>query len=106
MGSLVEFNDTLKIARTDLPSPLTVGTRHTFRRPGIRLFHPAPVRVFLVEEIDGQWNFLGKVHIIEQTIDTVKRETRGIFSLHTVYADDVRKTMNRCEAPEGKGYEE
>lgn len=105
MGSIVEFNDTLKLPRQDLPSRLTVGMEHAFQRPGVRIFHPAPVRVFLVEEIEGQWNFLGKVIILEQTIDAVKQETRGIFRIQALYPDDVRKTMNRHEAPGGKGYE-
>ena len=105
MGSTVEFNDTLKLSRDDIPRPLAIGREYTFRRPGIRLFHPDPVRVFLVEEVEGKWNFLGKVTVLEQTIDAVKQETRGIFRLQSLYPDDVRKTMNQHEAPDGRGYE-
>ncbi|HIC04865.1 MAG TPA: hypothetical protein EYO65_05025 [Nitrospirales bacterium] len=105
MGSIVEFNDTLKLPREELPKKLAVDMEYTFQRPGIRLFHPAPVRVFLVEDVGGQWNFLGKVIILEQTIDAVKQETRGMFRVQSLYPDDVRTTLNRHEAPEGKGYE-
>lgn len=104
MGSIIEFNDTLKLPREDLPNNLSTGMQCTFERPGIRIFHPAPVRVFLVEDVDGKWNFLGKVTILEQTIDAVKQKTRGIFLIQTLYSDDVRATLNKHEAPNGTGY--
>jgi len=105
MGSMIEFNDTLKLPRQDLPNELASGMEYAFQRPGVRIFHPAPVRVFLVEDVDGQWNFLGKITILEQTIDAVKQETRGIFRVQSLYPDDVRIMLNQHEAPEGKGYE-
>ena len=106
MGSIVEFNDTLKLPGEDLPKQLAVGMDCVFRRPGVRIFHPVPVRVFLVEVVDGKWNFLGKATILEQTIDAVKHETRGVFRIQSLYPDAVRKIMNQHEAPEGKGYRE
>jgi hypothetical protein len=105
MGSIIEFNDTLKLPKEDLPNQLAVGMEYTFQRPGVRIFHPAPVRVFLVEDVGGQWNFIGKIIILEQTIDAVKQETCGIFRVQSLYPNDVRATLNRHEAPEGKGYE-
>ncbi len=105
MGSIIEFNDTLKLPKKDLPNQLAVGMECAFQRPGVRIFHPAPVRVFLVEDVDGQWNFLGKIIILEQTIDAVKQETRGIFRVQALYPNDVRATLNQHEAPEGKKYE-
>jgi hypothetical protein len=105
MGSIIEFNDTLKLPRNTLPAEVTIGREYAFQRPSLRIFHPHPVRVFLVAEVNGKWNFLGKVTILEQTIDAVKQETRGIFRVQTLYPDDVRKTMNQHEAPVGKGYE-
>lgn len=104
MGSIIEFNDTLKLPREDLPKQLAVGMEYAFQRSGIRLFHPAPVRVFLVEDVGSQWNFLGKIIILEQTIDAVKQETRGIFRVQALYPDDVRATLNRHESPEDKEY--
>ncbi len=104
MGSVIEFNDTLKLPREDLPNNLSIGMQCTFERPGIRIFHPDPVRVFLVEDVDGKWNFLGKVTILEQTIDAVKQKTHGIFLIQTLYSDDVRATLNKHEAPNGAGY--
>ena len=105
MGSIVEFNDTLKLIRGDgFPHVIEEGGEYEFLRKGIRIFHPSPVRVFLVEEIDGKWNFVGKVAVIKQTIDAEKYITYGTFRVLSIYPDEVRRIMNNHEAPEGKSY--
>ena len=66
-------------------------------------FHLAPVRVFLVEDIDGKWNFLGQALIIEQTIDAERDETRGVFEIIKLYPRSYARLMNELDAPDGKG---
>lgn len=104
MGSMIEINDTLKISSAEFPKNIETKGVYDFDKDGIRVFHPAPVRVFLVEDISGKWNFIGKVEIIQQTIDAIKKRTTGKFLVKTIYPDQIRKMMNENEAPEGKCY--
>jgi len=54
MGSKIEFNDTLKLKRGDgFPDPVEEGKRYNFRIAERRLYHLKPVRVFLVEDVQG-----------------------------------------------------
>lgn len=105
MGSTIEINDTLKLTRGQgMPAELVVGERHPFRREGKRLYHLAPTRVFLVEEIDGKWKFRGHALVIEQTIRADKDETTGIFEVRKVYSEEQGRRMSQEEAPAGKSY--
>ncbi len=105
MGSLIEINDTLKLKRgAGFPPDIREGGEYGFTLPGRRLFHLNPVRVFLVEEIDGKWNFAGQALVLEQTIDAVKDETRGRYKVIRLYPADYVAQMNRHEAPPGKGF--
>lgn len=105
MGSCIEINDTLKLKRgAGFPADLRESGEYGFTLPGRRLFHLKPVRVFLVEEIDGKWNFAGQAMVLEQTIDAVRDETRGRFQVTRLYPPDHVERMNRHEAPAGKGY--
>lgn len=104
MGSSIEINDTLKLKRgAGFPSDIQLGGEYGFTLPGRRLFHLKPVRVFLVEEIDGKWNFAGQALILEQTIDAERDETRGRFVVTSLYPPDYAALVNRYEAPAGKG---
>ena len=104
MGSSIEINDTLKLKRGDgFPPDVREGCDYTFSLPGRRLFHLKPVRVFLVEEIEGRWNFVGQALILEQTIDAERDVTRGRFVVTSLYPRDYVALMNRHEAPAGKG---
>jgi len=105
MGSMIEINDTLKLKRGDgFPPDIKVGGEYSFKLPGRRLLHLKPVRVFLVEEIDGKWSFVGQALILEQTIDAERDETRGRYVVAALYPSDYAALMNRHEAPTGKGY--
>ncbi len=71
MGSFIEFNDTLQITTEQgFPKELVLEkhlqkpfTAEDFKdkifefhgKPNMRLYHPAPIRVFLVHNIDGKW---------------------------------------------------
>jgi len=82
MGSFIEINDTLQIT-TDQGFPKVLNlARHlkkpfvaanfkgkvfSFDKPDLRLYHSAPTRVFLVQNIKGKWLYWGHCLIIEQT---------------------------------------
>lgn len=119
MGSFIEFNDTLQITREQgFPSglkraeheatPVTAGQftgqLFAFEKPDMRLYHPAPVRVLLVENVDGKWLFWGEAEIVEQTIHAESKTTSGRFRIVKIYPPDVQMVITRAQAPEGKSY--
>ena len=106
MGNRIEINDTLKLKRGDgFPPVVEVGGIYHFTLPERRLYHLKPVRVFLVEDVDGKWNFVGQAMMLEQTIDAVRDETRGVFQVTLLYPPEYVKLANRLDAPAGKGYD-
>lgn len=131
MGSFLEVNDTLQITPQqgfpadvlDLAShqqhPVTLDQvkdrLFTFTgKVGIRIFHLEPVRVFLVQNIDGKWLFWGKAYIQSQTIsksldadgnwDGATWVTSGIFKISDIYEPDYQRTFTIRESPPGKSY--
>ena len=104
MGSTIELNDTLKLTPVEgLPVDPQVGQVYAFQKDGRRLYHLAPTRVFLVEDRDGKWNYLGHAHLLELTIDAEKNQTRGKFRITQIYPRDYARLANQYEAPAGKG---
>lgn len=93
MGSLLELNDTLLLTTEQgFPAAVFDLERHR-RRPidiaevadqifafegklGPRFFHLDPVRVFLVQNIDGKWLPWGHVVIVEQHIQRARTNDR------------------------------
>ena len=104
MGSLIEFNDTLKI-KTGFPDNLEIGGEYSFSLDDRRVFHLTPIRVFLVEEINGKWNFRGHAQILEFTVNAITNKTSGKFIVSKIYTHEESKTINKLESPEGKAYE-
>lgn len=104
MGRLIEFNDTLKI-KNGFPEKLELGGEYSFSLDDRRVFHLTPVRVFLVQEIDGKWNFRGHAQIIEFTVNALANKTSGRFMVSKIYTEEERKIINKLESPEGKAYE-
>lgn len=105
MGSKIEINDTLKLKRhAGFPENVQVGQQYAFTIQERRLYHLKPVRVFLVEEIEGKWNFVGQAQILELTIDAVHEQTRGVFEVAKLYPRDYAKLLNTYDAPSGQGY--
>lgn len=120
MGSQIEFNDTLQITTEQgFPEELS-WERHSkdsyqlsdvsekvflFWKPGIRLFHPAPVPVQLAQNIDGKWIYWGHAYVIEQTIDTEKQLTTGKFKIVSLWPAHYQRERTIREAgPHGKSY--
>ena len=124
MQSLIELNDTLQITteqgfpsddldlRKHRENTITAkdfaGRVFKFKdKPGARIYHPAPIRVFLVHNVNGKWLYWGKIAIIEQTItadiDENKR-TSGKYKIIEVYDPDYQEQVTRHEAPKSLSY--
>ncbi len=119
MGSMIEINDTLQItSEQGFPHELTL-ERHTqkpftaadfagrvfdFIKPDIRLFHPAPTRVFLVHNIDGKWLYWGHALIMEQTIHAETKTTSGKFKIIKIYTPEHQRAMSTYEVGPGKEF--
>lgn len=105
MGNFIEINDTLKLRRGDgFPKEVKLGGVYDFIIDGKRIYHINPTRVFLVEEIEGKWNYVGHAMIKQQTIDGLKDKTMGTFEVILLYPPEYVKLLNQYEPPKGKGY--
>ncbi|MGD0729363.1 MAG: hypothetical protein ABR981_04780 [Candidatus Micrarchaeaceae archaeon] len=120
MGGTIEFNDTLQLTiQQGFPKELVLAKhlRKPFRaedfknrifsfkgKPNVRLFQPAPTRVFLVQNIKGKWLYWGHCIVMEQTIDSNKKITSGKFVITKIYTPEHQKSMSRYEPKEGKEY--
>ena len=104
MGSIIELNDTLQLTseqgfpvELDLvkhkQKPFTAsdfaGRVFEFRsKPDIRVFQQMPVRVFLVENIEGKWLYWGLVQVLAVTHDYVKKTTAGKYKIIYLYTPE------------------
>lgn len=130
MGKYLEVNDTLQITKEqgfpisvfDLEKhrrdPVTVedvkGKLFSFHsKPRARVFHLEPVRIFLVQNINGKWLFWGHAQIQSQEIVKVLGEdgawtgdwqTNGTYIVDDVYEPDYQETFTKCESPPGRSY--
>jgi len=105
MGSFIELNDTLKLRRgAGFPERIELGGLYDFTIDGRRLYNLKPARVFLVEEIDTKWNYVGHAMIHTQSIDADNDRTMGRFEVILVYPPEYVLLLNRYEPPPGKGY--
>ncbi len=103
MGSMIEFNDTLKFKVSE-PSNLVEGEKGEIEMEGLRYYHLDPVRVFLVEEIAGKWNYLGHAVVSELHLNSNRGTTLVKFVVKQLYPIEVVPMINKLEAPEGKAY--
>lgn len=124
MGSIIEINDTLQItkeqgfpAELDIKKHLEKPYKHedfkdkTFKfkdKPKIRVYQAPPVRVFLVENIDGKWIYWGLVHILEITHDYINKTTSGKYKIIYVNTPEEMKQAYHLidQNPETKYFEE
>jgi len=124
MGSFIEFNDTLQITTeqgfpehilnlvTHKKNPIQVfnlsKTIFEFKnKPNARIFHPAPTRCFIVQNIDGKWLYWGKILMIEQTIkrnDDGNHTTSGIYEIIEIYDPEYQIQITKHESPQGLSY--
>lgn len=124
MGSTLEINDTLQLTRaqgfpgdvldfeTHRRTPITAhslaGRLFAFHgKEGVRYFHTDPVRVYLVENIDGKWRFWGKALVQSFTVakDAEGRwATAGTYTIAEVFAPDYQRLFTIGESPKGKSW--
>lgn len=130
MGNFIEVNDTLQITaeqgfptdvfdlESHLKNPITLDDvkDETFEfkhKPRARVYHLEPVRIFLVQNIDGKWLFWGHAQIQTQTISKVldengewtgKWQTGGTYIMSKVYDPEHQRRMTVLESPPGKSY--
>ncbi|MFA4906725.1 MAG: hypothetical protein WC602_00450 [archaeon] len=120
MGSYIELNDTLQLTTEQgFPKELVLekhlkkpfeaedfkGRIFEFKdKPNVRIFHPAPNRVFLVHNINGKWLYWGHCLIIEQTIHAGTKTTSGKFTITKIYPPEHQKSMSKYEVDPGNGF--
>ena len=120
MGSNIEINDTLQITTEQgfpkelilekhLKKPFKVqdfkGKTFSFiNKPSMRIYHTAPIRVFLVHNIKGKWLYWGHCNIIEQTIHADTKTTSGKFIITKIYTPEHQRSMSTYEADPGKEF--
>jgi len=124
MGSYIELNDTLQITNEQgfpedffnlekhKEKPITIdnikGKVFEFKdKPNARIFHPSPNRCFLVHNINGKWLYLGKIVMLEQTIQGETKETQttsGKYKVIQVYEPSYQEEVTKHESPEGMSY--
>jgi hypothetical protein len=123
MGSLIEFNDTLQITATQgFPSKLLdvrkhqrnpkaarklIGKTLAFRnKPGSRIYHTPPTRVFLVQNAGGKWIHWGKCLVVSQTIESTNKgaKTSGKFKITQIYSPAYQAEHTKADSPKGKSW--
>ena len=109
MGSFLEINDTLRISKKQgfpieldikkhLINPCKINVLknkvYSFKnKPKIRYYHQPPVRIFLVEELNGKWLYWGLCHILELTYDYKKQITSGKYKITYLNTPEEMKQM-------------
>ena len=130
MGNYIEVNDTLQITiEQGFPAKVLDLAKHQcdpielsdvagqvftfYKKPRARVFHLEPVRIFLVQYIEGKWLFWGHAQIQEQTISktldnngkwTGDWETSGKYMISKLYDPDLQKQTTINESPPGRSY--
>lgn len=72
---------------------------------GIRYYHLDPVRVFLVQEIEGKWNYIGHAIVKELHLKSDRGTTLVKFVVKQLYPKELVLMINQLEAPIGKAYQ-
>ena len=124
MGSTLELNDTLLLSTEQgFPEDLLnlqqhqeqgislsqlTGQTFTFTKDGARVFHLDPVRVFLVQKIQGKWLFWGNALIQSQTICKSQSDgqwiTTGQFIVSKIYDPETQRLFTNHESPNAKSF--
>lgn len=130
MGSTIELNDTLLLT-PEQGFPADILDWETHRREpialsrvagvvfefggkaGARLFHLAPTRVYLVQNVSKKWLFWGKAQLVSQSIQqeldadgkwTWSWTTSGRFTISELYDPDYQEAFTRRESPPGASF--
>ncbi|WP_212005304.1 hypothetical protein [Chitinophaga sp. HK235] len=128
---MIEINDTLLITTEQgfpdnilhlekhIKEPVTIdqvrGKLFSFyKKERVRIYQTDPVRVYLVQNIDGKWLFWGKIYIQSQSINKKLDaqgnwkvddwETSGTFIITDLYDPAYQQEFTKRESPAGKSY--
>lgn len=121
MGSFFEINDTLQITKEQgFPAELSIdehvrkafnsedfkGKTYSFQdKSDIRIYQMPPVRVFLVENIDGKWLYWGLAHILSVRHDYLKKTTSGTFRIeHINTPEEMRQAFQIADRRQDMEY--
>lgn len=121
MGSYFEINDTLQLTKEqgfpeeldydihkNSPLPVEDFKDKVFEfkdKPDIRIYHIPPVRVFLVENIEGKWLYWGLAQILEITHDYINKTTSGKFKIEYIYTPlEMKSAYPIVDRRDGKNY--
>ena len=104
MGSQFTNNDTLQLTTEQgfptelnyekhLKSPYTKedfeGKIFSFKdKPGLRIYHTPPVRVFLVHNIDGKWLYWATIQMLSISHDYLKLTTSGTYRIKKIFTPE------------------
>ena len=124
MGSLLELNDTLQIT-TGQGFPAYILNLENHRKkpimleglaarifkfhdkPGARVYHSAPTRCFLVQNIKGKWLYWGHIIMLEQTIKGESGKTQttsGKYKIIQIYDPPYQEQTTKHESPKGRSF--
>ena len=123
MGTLIEFNDTLQLTTEQgFPEHILNLEKHNqkaielsevknllfeFKKDGMRVFHHAPTRCFLVHNKNGKWIYWGHVEIVEQSIvgnNTQNHQTTGKYKITKIYSPESQAEITLRESRDGKSF--
>ncbi len=107
MGTRITLNDTLQITKEQgFPTELNFAVHQTnpmkaedfqnrifefHDKEDLRAYQAPPVRVFLVENIDGKWLYWGQCHVLETTQDLEMKTTSGKFKITKIFTPEEMK---------------
>ncbi len=123
MGSFVELNDTLQITKEQgFPAQILDVKKHQKKaisidavkdkifefhnKPGARIYHPAPNRVFLIQNIAGKWVYWGTIVMLEQRItwDGKSHKTCGKYKIIQLYDPEYQVQITKNDTGPGQSY--
>ncbi|MBI2990049.1 MAG: hypothetical protein HYY51_02555 [Candidatus Magasanikbacteria bacterium] len=123
MGTLIEFNDTLQLtAEQGFPEDILNLGKHNqkaveldeiknlvfeFKKNGIRLFHHAPTRCFLVHNKNGKWIYWGHIVVTEQNVSGDNKnnyQTTGKYKITKIYSPESQAEITSREARDGESF--
>jgi len=131
MGTGIELNDTLHLSNAQgFPADILNLESHRSKpvkiedlagrifefadKDGARVFHLDPVRVYLVQNVNGKWIFWGRALVQSQSITKAASNgsssgssewvTSGTYKIVDVYDPEYQQAFTKRESPQGKSY--
>ncbi len=121
MGTDFKNNDTLQLTTDQgFPSELEYnkhcqnlfvkeqfeGKVFSFKdKPGLRNFQAPPVRIFLVQNVDGKWLYWGTIQMLSIQHDYLAKTTSGTYSIKEIFTpEQMKHAYDIVDADKGKSY--